>query len=198
MAGHALRPVHRITDAARRLSERTLHDRINLQGPDDELKQLADTFDAMLGRLDCAFQSQRRFAANASHELRTPLATERVLIDEAPRESNRPTGRAASDPATPSASTTRKPNVSSTRCFSSPRSERGIEQWSAVDLSDVMSTVVEQSNLEAVAAGVTISASAEPVVVGGDPGLLERLAGNLVERDPAQRVRWDRVDRPPA
>lgn len=83
MAGRALRPVHRITDAARSLSEQTLHARINLQGPDDELKQLADTFDAMLGRLDRAFHSQRRFVANASHELRTPLATERVLIDEA-------------------------------------------------------------------------------------------------------------------
>ena len=56
MAGRALAPVHRITDAARSLSERTLHARINLQGPNDELKQLADTFDAMLGRLDRAFQ----------------------------------------------------------------------------------------------------------------------------------------------
>ena len=83
MAGRALRPVHRITDAARRLSEQTLHSRINLKGPNDELKELADTFDAMLGRLDRAFTSQRRFVANASHELRTPLATERVLIDEA-------------------------------------------------------------------------------------------------------------------
>ena len=83
MAGRALAPVHRITDAARSLSERTLHARINLRGPNDELKQLADTFDAMLGRLERAFTSQRRFVANASHELRTPLATERVLIDEA-------------------------------------------------------------------------------------------------------------------
>jgi signal transduction histidine kinase len=83
IAGRVLRPVHRITDTARRLSQETLHERINLEGPNDELKELADTFDAMLSRLDRAFSSQRRFVANASHELRTPLATERILIDEA-------------------------------------------------------------------------------------------------------------------
>ena len=97
MAGRALRPVHRITDAARRLSEQTLHSRINLKGPDDELKELADTFDAMLARLDRAFTSQRRFVANASHELRTPLATERVLIDEA--LANRSADRRTSGPS---------------------------------------------------------------------------------------------------
>src|SRR5450755_1896083 len=83
VAGRALRPVHAITAAARAASEENLGERIALAGPDDELKELADTFDAMLGRLDAAFASQRRFVANASHELRTPLATERVLIDEA-------------------------------------------------------------------------------------------------------------------
>jgi signal transduction histidine kinase len=61
------------------------------------------------------------------------------------------------------------------------RSERGIEQWSAIDLSDVMSTVIEQSSADATTARITITADIEPVVVGGDPGLLERLAGNLVE-----------------
>ena len=180
MAGRALRPVHRITDAARRLSERTLHDRINLQGPDDELKQLADTFDAMLGRLDRAFQSQRRFAANASHELRTPLATERVLIDEALENRT-----ARPDELRTILQHLRVNNEETERLIDAllllARSERGIEEWSAVDLSGVMSAVVEQSSADAAAAGVTISANAEPASVGGDPGLLERLAGNLVE-----------------
>ena len=134
MAGRALRPVHRITDAARHLSEWTLHDRINLQGPDDELKQLADTFDAMLGRLDRAFQSQRRFAANASHELRTPLATERVLIDEA--LANR---TARPDELRAILQHLRVNNEETERLIDAllllARSERGIEQWSAVDLS---------------------------------------------------------------
>ncbi|MER5960901.1 ATP-binding protein [Streptomyces sp. NPDC002057] len=79
-AGRVLRPVHEMTARARRLSERTLHDRIAVSGPDDELKELGDTIDALLGRLETAFDSQRRFIANASHELRTPLATQRVAL----------------------------------------------------------------------------------------------------------------------
>ncbi|MEK9519550.1 ATP-binding protein [Streptomyces venezuelae] len=79
-AGRVLRPVHEMTARAGRLSERNLHDRIAVRGPDDELKELGDTIDALLGRLEVAFDSQRRFIANASHELRTPLATQRVAI----------------------------------------------------------------------------------------------------------------------
>ncbi|MEV7090962.1 HAMP domain-containing sensor histidine kinase [Streptomyces sp. NPDC093085] len=79
-AGRVLRPVHAMTAKARRLSERTLHERIGARGPDDELKELSDTLDDLLGRLQKAFDSQRRFIANASHELRTPLATQRTAI----------------------------------------------------------------------------------------------------------------------
>ncbi len=180
MAGRALAPVHRITDAARSLSERTLHARINLKGPNDELKQLADTFDAMLGRLEHAFSSQRRFVANASHELRTPLATERVLIDEA----------LASRSASPDDLRTilehlRANSEDTERLIDAllvlARSERGIEQWSPVDLASIVRSVLDQSSVEAAVAGVTVSSTLEPVVVSGDPGLLERLAGNLVE-----------------
>ncbi|MFB7228088.1 sensor histidine kinase [Streptomyces fimicarius] len=80
IAGRVLRPVHAMTAKARRLSERTLHERIASSGPDDELKELGETLDALLGRLEKAFDSQRRFIANASHELRTPLATQRAAI----------------------------------------------------------------------------------------------------------------------
>ncbi|MEW2486012.1 HAMP domain-containing sensor histidine kinase [Streptomyces sp. NPDC048411] len=79
-AGRVLRPVHAMTAKARRLSEHTLHERIASNGPDDELKELGDTLDALLARLQKAFDSQRRFIANASHELRTPLATQRAAI----------------------------------------------------------------------------------------------------------------------
>ncbi|MFF3753560.1 ATP-binding protein [Streptomyces sp. NPDC002018] len=79
-AGRVLRPVHTMTAKARRLSEHNLHERIGASGPDDELKELGDTLDALLARLQKAFDSQRRFIANASHELRTPLATQRAAI----------------------------------------------------------------------------------------------------------------------
>ena len=81
LAGRILRPVRRLTAAARAASEQNLSQRIALQGPRDELRELADTFDAMLERLDRAFTSQRQFIANASHELRTPLTVMRTAID---------------------------------------------------------------------------------------------------------------------
>ena len=83
VAGRALAPLQRVTATARRLSESTLHQRIALEGPEDEIKELADTFDAMLERLARAFDSQRRFVANASHELRTPLTINRTLLEVA-------------------------------------------------------------------------------------------------------------------
>jgi signal transduction histidine kinase len=83
VAGRLLRPLRVMTTAARNISATNLHERLSLSGPDDELKQLADTFDDLLGRLDRSFQSQGQFVANASHELRTPHATMRVWLDVA-------------------------------------------------------------------------------------------------------------------
>jgi signal transduction histidine kinase len=180
VAGRVLRPVHRITDAARRLSEQTLHDRINLGGPHDELKELADTFDAMLARLDRAFSSQRRFVANASHELRTPLATERVLIDEA--MANR---GASTEELRAILEQLRLNSEDTERLIDAllllARSERGVAQRSPIDLAQLAASVVEQASAEAVAAGVEVRTDLQPARVAGDPGLIERLAGNLVE-----------------
>ncbi|MFF7633017.1 sensor histidine kinase [Kitasatospora sp. NPDC008050] len=81
VAGRLLRPIAAITAAARRAGQATLHERLNLAGPRDELKELGDTFDAMLERLDTAFAAQRRFVANASHELRTPLSVSRAAAE---------------------------------------------------------------------------------------------------------------------
>ena len=81
MAGRVLSPLGRITRTARNVAGSDLHKRIELDGPDDELKELADTFDGMLERLDRAFNAQKRFVANASHELRTPLAINRTLLE---------------------------------------------------------------------------------------------------------------------
>ncbi len=180
MAGRVLRPVHRITDAARRLSEQTLHRRINLQGPDDELKELADTFDAMLARLEAAFTSQRRFVANASHELRTPLATERVLIDEALAN------RSAQPEDFRSILEQLRVNSEETERLVDAllvlaRSERGIEQWSDIDLAATAESALAAAAPEAALKGVEIRSNLIPVIVKGDPGLLDRLVGNVVE-----------------
>ena len=83
MAGRVLRPLRTMTATAREISEVNLHERLAVQGPDDELKDLGDTIDGLLGRLETAFEAQRRFVANASHELRTPLAMMRTSVDVA-------------------------------------------------------------------------------------------------------------------
>ena len=83
MAGRVLRPLRAMTATTRQISEENLHERLALRGPDDELKDLGDTIDGLLGRLETAFEAQRRFVANASHELRTPLAMMRTSVDVA-------------------------------------------------------------------------------------------------------------------
>ena len=83
IAGRVLRPLRTITSTARDISATNLHERLELDGPDDELKELGDTIDQLLGRLERSFQSQRQFVANASHELRTPLTTMRATLDVA-------------------------------------------------------------------------------------------------------------------
>ncbi|MCU1494622.1 MAG: integral rane sensor signal transduction histidine kinase [Acidimicrobiaceae bacterium] len=82
-AGRVLRPLRTITSTAKEISASNLHERLDMKGPDDELKRLGDTFDELLGRLERSFEAQRLFVANASHELRTPLATMRASIDVA-------------------------------------------------------------------------------------------------------------------
>jgi len=83
VAGRALRPVRQMTAAAQHISEDNLHERLAVAGPRDELKELGDTIDGLLARLEGAFNAQRRFVANASHELRTPLTTMRASLDVA-------------------------------------------------------------------------------------------------------------------
>jgi signal transduction histidine kinase len=181
LAGRVLRPVHRITDTARRLSERNLQERIRLDGPNDELKELGDTFDAMLTRLERAFHSQRRFVANASHELRTPLATERVLIDEALAN------REASPGELRSILEQLRLNSLDTEALigalmTLARSERGLDRREPVDLASLARQVISRTGApEALSRGVELQAGLRPAGASGDRGLLERLIGNLLE-----------------
>src|SRR5260370_37677149 len=86
VAGRVLKPLRVMTATTRRISERSLHERLAVGGPDDELKDLSDTIDELLARPGAAFDSQRRFVANASHELRTPLMLTQTMLQVAPAD----------------------------------------------------------------------------------------------------------------
>jgi signal transduction histidine kinase len=184
LARQALRPVARITATARRLSTKTLSERIGLGGPDDELRELADTFDDMLGRLDAAFGSQRRFVANASHELRTPLAVIQTELDvtlsdpDATADELRRMGEVVRD-ATNRAQRLVDALLALARLQA--REGQGLEVTEPVSLTELIPNAVAAAEAEASTRGITITADGDPVVTVGDPRLLERVIGNLVE-----------------
>ncbi|MEV6906942.1 ATP-binding protein [Amycolatopsis sp. NPDC051071] len=178
MASRVLRPLHAITSTARKLEVENLDRRINLDGPDDELKELADTFDGMLDRLAVSFDSQKRFVANASHELRTPLAVQRTLVEVA-----------MADPAvSPELKKLGEhliyTNERSERMIEGllvlARSDRGLATRTSVRLDEVAATVIRSASAMAEEAGVTVESRLRRRTVSGDPVLLERLVTNLV------------------
>ncbi len=178
MAGRALRAVRHITDTARRVAGSNLHERIALDGPQDELKELADTFDAMLERLDASFDGQRHFAANASHELRTPLATNRTLLEVAVAQHRVPAELRQVIDTVLAASAHSELILDGLLTLA--RCENQAIDRLPVDLSDIAASAVEETAGEAAAAGVSVDAAPDPAPTTGDPILLERLALNLV------------------
>jgi signal transduction histidine kinase len=179
MARRALRPLHTIMATARRLEAESLDRRINLEGPEDELKELADTFDGMLDRLSAAFDSQRRFVANASHELRTPLAVQRTLIEVAMAD---PT---ASPEMLRLGQHLLHTNERSERLIEGllvlARSDQGLVTRVPVRLDQVVEGVLRSCTGLAAEQGVTVASRLEPRYVVGDQVLLERLVTNLVQ-----------------
>ncbi len=175
-AGRILRPVHRITAAARLASEQNLSHRIALQGPRDELRELADTFDAMLERLAHAFTSQRQFIANAGHELRTPLTVMRTAIDVVLAKPN-PTP----DELISMTTDVRHAVDHSQRLIDAllvlARNDQPRALTEPLDLAVVVEDVLEGRG----AAGVSTSASLDRAPVTGDAMLLERLVTNLLD-----------------
>jgi signal transduction histidine kinase len=181
MAGRVLAPLRAITATARRVSGENLGERIALQGPDDELKDLADTFDRMLARLDSAFASQKHFVANASHELRTPLAIMRTEIDvaladpDATEEELRAMGEAVRETIDRSESL-----IAALLFLARSEGLRGHDE-APTDLAELAAGCITDLHRGAEAAGIAISTSLEPALVQGDATLLERMLANLVE-----------------
>ncbi|OIK23317.1 sensor histidine kinase [Streptomyces malaysiense] len=195
MAGRVLSPLGRITRTARAVAGSDLSRRIELDGPDDELKELADTFDEMLERLQRAFTAQQRFVGNASHELRTPLAINRTLLEVH-----------LSDPGAP----VELQQLGKTLLATNERSEQLVEgllllarsdnqivERKPVDLSEVATRAIDQVRSEAEAKGVEIRGERAPAVVQGNGVLLERIALNLVQNAVRYNVAeegWVEVD----
>jgi signal transduction histidine kinase len=180
IAGRILQPLQRVTETARRIADtpaadRGLHERIVLDGPHDEVKELADTFDVMLERLDHSFDGQRRFIVNAAHELRTPLTLNRALLEVAVHR------RAASPEVTQLGETLLEINARHEQLIDGllvlARSERDVTEPSFVDLADVVEHVATQIPLGT----ATILTQPGSAPTTGNPVLLERLVQNLVE-----------------
>jgi signal transduction histidine kinase len=185
LAKQALRPIARLTQTAQALSTDTLDQRINLGGPDDELRELADTFDDMLARLDQAFDSQRLFVANASHELRTPLSvilTELEVTLSDPHASPEELRRMGSVVAGAAERAQRLVNSLLTLARLQAVGGAGeLEVTEPVDLARLVPGALSAVTAEAEEKGVRIETEVEEAVTAGDPRLLERLIGNLVE-----------------
>jgi signal transduction histidine kinase len=179
MAGRMLRPMQEISTVARRLSASTLHERIALKGPKDELRELADTFDAMLVRLEAAFVAQREFVSNASHELRTPLAIMRTELDVT-----------LADPETDADDLRR---MAETIRAAIARSEDVIDKLlvlaesddlaerERIDIAGVVEDAARQHARSVAEKGIDLVIDARPSAVSGDQALLERLVDNLID-----------------
>ena len=179
VAGRVLRPVRSMIQTTREISETNLHRRLAVAGPPDELRTLADTIDGLLARLEGAFDSQRRFVANASHELRTPLATSRALLE-----------MVTSDPAATVSDFRQAANHAleeSARqeelidaLLSFAQGQQGLGAREPVRLDEITAAVIDDLAPEAGSRGVTVDRELARATAGGDPRLIERLVSNLI------------------
>jgi signal transduction histidine kinase len=180
VAGRVLRPLRVMTSTTRQISERNLHERLALPGPGDELKDLGDTIDGLLGRLEAAFDSQRRFVANASHELRTPLMLGQTLLQVAlanpdiTLDSLRAACEEVIDAGKDQAQLI-------DALLTLARSQRGLDHREPVDLTAVVHDALDAHERSAAARGLQVDAALNDASVSGDARLIYRLVSNLVD-----------------
>jgi signal transduction histidine kinase len=188
LAGRALAPLREITATAQRVSGENLGERIALSGPADELKELADTFDRMLSRLDATFASQRHFVASASHELRTPLAIMGTEIDVALADPDTtPTELRAMGAAVRETIDRCERLIASLLLLA--RSEAASGHAEPVDVASLAGDCITDLQRRALDADVRVHDHLEPAWCSGDPGLLERMVANLLDNGIHHNVR---------
>jgi len=179
ISGRLLRPVREITETARRASQQHLGERLALTGPRDELRELADTFDDMLERLDGAFAAQGRFVANASHELRTPLTLMRTAIDVTLAKPA-PSARQLTDMAMRVRRSIDKAQTMIEALLTLAVSDRGKLSTEQADLATWAEDAIDTAAPEIERLNLTVEAKLDPAETAGDPQLLERMITNLV------------------
>jgi signal transduction histidine kinase len=180
VSGRVLRPLRTITAAARDISATSLHRRLELGGPDDELKALGNTFDDLLGRLEASFRAQRQFVANASHELRTPLAWQRTLVQVtlADPDADAASLRAAHERVLVSGEQQER-IIEALLTLS--RGQAGLDQREPFDLAALAGQVVLARRPEVQDRQLGLHTALAPAPAAGDPRLAERLVANLVD-----------------
>ncbi len=193
IAGRVLRPLRTITSAARDISATNLHQRLALTGPDDEFKELGDTFDGLLARLDASFHSPRQFVANASHELRTPLARLKTLVQVALADPNAsPESLRAAHERVLASEQQLEGLIEALLSLAS--SERDIDRREPVDLMAVTDEVLAGRRPEIERRGLQLNTTLGPAGVAGNPRLVERLVVNLIDNAIAHNLAGGRID----
>lgn len=193
VAGRVLRPLQTMTASIQRISARNVHERLAVTGPRDELKNLADTVDGLLGRLDTALDSHRRFVANAAHELRTPLTVEHALLEEAAIDPD-----ATVDSFRAQFEQLMVVSEQQARLLESllvlATSERGLDSLESVDLAGLTGDVLRAAEPEAQRQDLAVEADVRPARITGDPALVVSLAANLVDNAMSYNLPGGRVE----
>jgi signal transduction histidine kinase len=193
VAGRVLRPLRTITTAVRDISATNLHQRLALAGPDDELKELGNTFDGLLERLERSFAAQRQFVANASHELRTPLARQRTLAEVALSDPQATAGSLRTCVERVLTAAEQQEQLIEA-LLTLARSERGLDRRDPFDLAAVTYEVLLPLSAEAESHGLHVVSTLRPAPASGDSDLVERLVANLVRNAVRHNVAEGRVE----